>query len=227
MEWFLRQKEVATFPHGDAQFAISEALYSRFRPHVKLTLEAHIILQRQPYKTLCPDIILRAKYRTHPPPGQGYSLNNDTYPTLVIEIAKSQSVPDLSGMAAMYFHPDTTIRMYIYIKIYELRPTGGQAMLAASITRSSPTPLVPSLLISFGTTELALTTLGVVGEAMVHNLFRGVGFGDPPCTAADLAAYQLNLPTAEIFHDVQTGISNNMPGSIDLFEVKDYILSPI
>lgn len=34
--------EVATFPHGDAQFAISEALYSLFRPHIKLTPEAQI-----------------------------------------------------------------------------------------------------------------------------------------------------------------------------------------
>ena len=157
-----------------------------------MTLEAHIILQRQPYKTLCPDIILRAKYRTHPPPGQGYSLNNDAYPTLVIEIAKSQSVPDLSGKAAMYFHPDTTIRMYIYIKIYELRPTGGQAMLAASITRSSPTPLVPSLLISFGTTELALTTLGV-GEKLWFTIFFGEwALATPP---ALLLALQLTNRT--------------------------------
>ena len=117
--------------------------------------------------------------------------------------------------AQEYFFADTTIRMYVYIKIYEERVNGTRAMLAASFLRSNVNPLDPVQLISFGTAPLAATTIGVVLAPL--NIFRGLGFRnaigipDPPCDQLNLAEYQLNLPVGEIFHDSTNGIPQFVP----------------
>ena len=84
----------------------------------------------------------------------------------------------------------------------------------------------PSQIISFGTADLptaAVNLLVACTNTPAVNL-RGVGFGDPPFNAAGIAAYQLNLPTAELYDGVLTGIPVGIPGiiCIDLF---NYILS--
>ena len=66
-------------------------------PHARAgTGETVIVGQRSAYN---PDVSVTPPGRPQPPPGQGCNSSNDPYPTVVFEIADSQSTPNMCSAA--------------------------------------------------------------------------------------------------------------------------------
>ncbi|PKY32700.1 hypothetical protein RhiirB3_492772 [Rhizophagus irregularis] len=109
------------------------------------------------------DFWVRPRHRPDPPAGSGQGVDgkDKAYPTMMIEVGFSQSLPpDPHQIAALYFNRRTTIQIVLTIKIF--------------------------------------------GKP-----FIGVGHSDPnnnnkfpPCNAANLPDYQMNIPRPEIFDGV-------------------------
>jgi hypothetical protein len=106
-------------------------------------------------KTLIePDISIRPRHRPRPQQGAPAAYDEGTpYLTMMVEVGYSQSLADLHRTAALYFSQQTTIRIVLAIKIFGLRTnartnTSSIALIAALYLRSSPTPLIPTSVIS-------------------------------------------------------------------------------
>ena len=76
------------------------------------------------------DLTIRPQGLPRPPPGQGSNSEGRPYPTLVVEVGNSESVPSLHDLSTGYFSPRTTIQIYLAIKMFPIRQDGTRAMLA-------------------------------------------------------------------------------------------------
>src|SRR5204863_8669379 len=135
-----------------------------------------------------PDHWVRPKHRPDPQIGSGLGANDKdkAYPTMMIEIGVAQSLPDLHQTAALYFNPRTTIQIVLAIKIFGVRTnartnTSTIALIAALYLRTSPTPLIPTKVISFGTANPDTNTANYILNTMgvPPGNFIGVGRPDP------------------------------------------------
>ncbi|CAB5357158.1 unnamed protein product [Rhizophagus irregularis] len=126
---------------------------------------------------------------------------------MMVEVGFSQSLPDLHRTTALYFGSQTTIQIVDIIT-----NTSIIALIAALYLRTSTTPLIPTSIISFGTAEPNTSTINYIINKMGVPLgsFIGVGRPDPnnnnnnfpPCNAANLPDYQMNIPGPELFNGV-------------------------
>jgi hypothetical protein len=200
------------------------------------------------------DIWVRPRHRPDPPAGsgQGVDRKDKAYPTMMIEVGFSQSLPDLHRTAALYFNQRTTIQIVLAVKIFGERintntSTSTIALIAALYLRTSTTPLIPTSVISFGTANPDTNTVNYIINQMgiPPGSFIGVGRPDPnnnnnnfpPCNAANLPDYQMNIPWPEIFDGVQahllpagfpivpnTPLAGFAAGfNLDLWEVQDTV----
>lgn len=151
--------------------------------------------------------------------------NNDPYPTLVVEVAISESVGSLHALAAQYFNARTTIRAYLAVKVWEQRNDGTFAALALLYLRSNNPNTTLVQAISFGTSPIHGNSLNSL-PPVIHNpnnsIITGVISGPlgQPCNQAGLATFQINMPLAEIYHGVPGSIPAQVPSAplqIDLF----------
>jgi Uma2 family endonuclease len=189
------------------------------------------------------DSWVRPIHRPDPPPGSGLGANkiDRAYPTMMIEVGFSQSFPDFHRKAALYFGPRTTIQIVLAIKIFGVRTnpntnTSTIALIAALYLRTSATPLIPTSVISFGTADPDTNTVNNIINQMgvPPGSFTGVGRPDPnnnninfpPCNAANLPDYQMNIPGPELYNGVP---ANNLPVgfaagfNLDLWEIQNVI----
>jgi hypothetical protein len=155
------------------------------------------------------------------------NFNGRQYPTVVFEVGVSQSLQSLHECAAAYLSSQTSIQIYVALKLYPPRQDNTMVMIAL-MYRRPPQPNIrpqPNVKISFGTAAPYLRTQarlqGLGGAAPV-----GLGFGDAPLTQRGMPLYQLVIPKEDLFHGVP---DNEMPKRCFLSEwlfpkVTDWII---
>ncbi|RIA96225.1 hypothetical protein C1645_872197 [Glomus cerebriforme] len=166
-----------------------------------------------------PDVDITPKRRPRPPAAQAPNSNGAPYPTMVIEIGLSQSLPDLHRASILYFNARTTIQLVLAIKIFGVRAvtdpvtnitTNTIALIALLYNRTSNTPLIPTKVISFGSANPDTNTENYILNRMgvpAAN-FTGVGRSDrnnnpfPPCNGPIVPIYLLNIPGTILFDGV-------------------------
>ncbi|CAB4482606.1 hypothetical protein RhiirA5_502042 [Rhizophagus irregularis] len=189
-----------------------------------------------------PDCVIFARRRNPPAnPAQAADSTGGPYPTMVVEVGYSQSLPDLYKAVAEYFNQRTTIQIVLIIKIFGVRTdpntnTRTIALVAALFLRTSPNPLVPTSVISFGTANLDSKIENFIlldmGTPIAN--YIGVGIPDPnnhnlpfpPCNAAGIPIYTMNIPGTELYDGVPVGNlppNFNLGCDIDLWELQSTI----
>lgn len=170
-----------------------------------------------PNNVLEPDIELRPGGLGVPPAladGAG-----DPYPTVFIEIGFSEAVISLHNLAPIYLGPNTSVQLYVAIKIYRRLPNQTFALLALLYSRTNLLVTTPLLAISCGTAPVMRGRLPLA----IRPLLTGVGFGGPACNQAGLPAYQLPLPVAAIYGGVAAPAGLPVNFNIDLFRIQRQI----
>jgi hypothetical protein len=186
-----------------------------------------------------PNCMILPKRRPPPAnPAQAADSTGGAYPTMVVEVGYSQSLPDLHQAAIQYFNPRTTIQIVLIIKIFGVRtdPNTNRstiALVAALYLRTSPNPLIPTSVVSFGTADPDPNYILIDMGVPIAN-FIGVGLPDPnnnnnpfpPCNVAGIPIYTMNIPGTELFDGVPANSlppNFNLGCNIDLWELQDTI----
>jgi len=218
--------EIPYTPHGQCQAEIIGQLRDSNRVvlnrEFRVTGPTHVLVGANTCRE--PDLVMTAINRPRPQVRIG-TPTGGAYPSLVVEIACSTSLGYLDSLAPIYFDDRTRIRLYLGIKLWERRNDGTAMMVAMLYSRGTPAPLSPTV-ISFGTANLAPATLAVLNNSVLPVALTGVGAGGPPCNAAGLPQYQLQLPTVELYNHVPGGVPAGYPPTIDidLFEVQQEVM---
>ena len=175
-----------------------------------------------------PDLWVRPVRRPRPPLAQAMDRFGTPYPIMIVEVGYTQGLPDMHRKVEFYFDVRTTIQIVLTIKIYEPRVDHTAAMIAALYLRTSPSPLIPVDVRSFGTSGPANVSKYYVYNDMgvPHHIFMGVGLSDinnnpfPPCAMAGIPAYQMNIPATELFDGDPAGVPASAIGgfNLDLWE---------
>lgn len=139
----------------------------------------------------------------------------------MIEIGDTQSLPSLHRLASIYLSPQTSVQLYVAVKIYPRRPDGTFPLLVLLYNRNNPLVTTPTLAISCGSRPL---NGNHVHPALIRPLLTGVGFGGPPCHQPGLQPYQLRLPIASVYWGTQPppGIQSI---DIDLFPLQQILFA--
>ena len=99
-------------------------------------------------------------------------------------------------------------------------------MVAMLYQRTSQTPNIPTIVISFGMAPIHnrvvnfFVNAGVPGANII-----GVGRGGPACNTSNIPTYQLHIPAVEIFHRTPS-ILPSINFDLDLWKVQDVVLNP-
>ncbi|CAG8585397.1 uncharacterized protein OCT59_008777 [Rhizophagus irregularis] len=192
----------------------------------------------------CADVV--AEPRQIPPPAHGY----EAQPTIIIEVAKSETLNSLNDLTADYFSTSTqtnSTQVYLAIKIFPRRQDLTAAMLAILYLRNNQVPnpaanfpnpspnippmiamanTIPNIAISFGTAPLNYQRAAFfINNTGIRN-DRLTGFvqrNDIPCTRVGMQDYQITIPANLLFPGgVPVGVPNNFV--IDLWEVQQNAL---
>ncbi len=177
-----------------------------------------------------PDSMVRPERRPQPQPAQAMDRRGTPYPTMIIEVGHAQTLSDLHRKVALYFNPRTTIQIVLAVKLNEPRRDNTIAIIVALYLRTSPTPLIPVDVRSFGTAPPSHSHQNYVYNIMgvPPHLFTGVGLSDannnpfPPCARAGIPAYKMNIPATELFNGDPTGVPASAVGgfNLDLWELQ-------
>ncbi|KAF9434035.1 hypothetical protein BGZ76_008663 [Entomortierella beljakovae] len=179
-----------------------------------------------PNSMLLADCFMRPARLPLPPPGQSTNNTGLAYPTVVTEVAVSQSLSGVTAKVLHYFSARTTIRAYLVIKIWGPRQDGTIAMVALLYRRANPNPMIPISIVSFGTAgidpQAHQILVGIVGNP---NFITGVGYDGVPCDSAGIPTYQLNIPVVDIFHGDPQGIpAARIHGfNLDLWDIQEQV----
>ncbi|PKK58192.1 hypothetical protein RhiirC2_341559 [Rhizophagus irregularis] len=156
--------EVPSYTHSATIGCITGMMNVWNRQDLKYGNDATTILGQNTERE--PDSWVRPKHRPDPPAGSGQGADNNdkAYPTMMIEVGFSQSLPDLHRTATLYFDPRTTIQIVLAIKIFGVRTdtttnTSTIALIAMLYLRTSINPLIPTSVISFGTADPDANTI--------------------------------------------------------------------
>jgi len=149
------------------------------------------------------------------------SWNNNPWPTLIVEIASAEDLDDLHASAQRWLDHNTQVRMVVGIKIWSTHTNGKVSLLALLYLRANPAQ--PIQAISFGTAKIHYTNKNWLTSQGIA--FTGVGTGSVPCNALGIAQYQLQIPTAELYHGVAVphGVPTNI--TVDLYEIQQIIIA--
>jgi hypothetical protein len=176
-----------------------------------------------------PEAYIRPRNLPQPPPGAGADPQNTPYPTLVVEIGLSESTGSLHNLAAEYFDPRTTIRVYIAVKIWPQRPNGTFAALGLLYLRGNVPNTTPVQAISFGTAQIHQTAINSMPAVIPPLITGNHGFGAPLCNAHNVPGFQITVPPNELYHVVPGGVPVGAAGAappnldVDLFELLEMI----
>lgn len=174
------------------------------------------------------DLAIRPQDLPKAPLGQGSNSEGNAYPTLVVEVGKSESVPSLHNLSTAYFSSRTTIQIYIAIKMFSKHQDGTTPMLALRYLRTNRNNTVPDVIVSFGTGSLHHETRKFLTDTVGIPLanITGVGFSATACDAPGIPIYQLHIPAAEIFKGSPSGVPLGAINgfNLDLWEIKRVIL---
>ncbi|CAG8615029.1 7776_t:CDS:1 [Racocetra fulgida] len=215
--------EVPLSSHGAVAFKIGH-LICNWYPLIGIDNEDLIVGPNSYYTA---DFTIRPPNLPRAPTGQEPNSDASAYPTMVVEVGNSESIPSLHDLSAGYFSPRTTIQIYLAIKIFPIRNDGTRAMLALRYLRTNPNPTVPDIAISFGTAPLNHNTveflLNSVGVSSANLI--GFGFSATACNAPGISDYQLHIPAAEIFNGVLGGIPAEAVNgfNLDLWELQNVL----
>ncbi len=203
----IKAYEIPTFPHGALSAAIIGLMFTWNHQDLRYGTDSTMIVGTNSAKE--PDSWVRPIRRPRPSPGtQAANRLGGVYPTMVIEVGHTQSLPDLHQKATLYFSPQTTIQIVLVIKIFEPRVDNTITLITAKYLRTSPTPLIPVQVISFGTAEPYQPTINYItsndGMGVPPNNFIGVGRHTDgndylACSRAGIPTYIMNIPAAELF----------------------------
>lgn len=156
-----------------------------------------------------PDSWVRPEGRPQQIPFKAMDRFGGAYPTMIIEVGYTQSLPDLHQKVALYFSQATSIQIVLVIKIFDLRVDNTFVLIAALYLRTNQNPLTPVNVISFGTADPAQPTVNYIINTMnvPSNNFIGVGrtvngVNCPPCNMAGILMYQMNIPAAELSMEI-------------------------
>ncbi|CAG8538767.1 9643_t:CDS:1 [Paraglomus brasilianum] len=174
-----------------------------------------------------PDICVRPKNRHQPPSTLAVNSSGNPYPTLVVEVGDTESLNSLHNLAEKYFSQQTTIQIYLAVKLYPRRQDNTFALLAMLYLRNNQNPTTPVVVKSFGTAPLSRSSQIYLQNIIQAEAISGVGFGGVPCDGTNIAEYQIAIPSELIFNDVDgvdgvdgvQGVPNNF--TIDLWRLKD------
>ncbi|GES79634.1 hypothetical protein GLOIN_2v1578326 [Rhizophagus clarus] len=197
----------------------------------------------------CADFV--AEPEQIPPPGPGY----EAQPTIIIEVAKTETLTSLNDCASDYFSASArytqtnSTGVYLGIKMFSRRQNSTVAMLAILYLRNNQVPnpaanvqnpppntppmivmanTIPNLAISFGTAPINYQRTAFVNNTGIQNdrLTGYVQSNDIPCTRAGMQDYQLTIPANLIFPGgVPVGVPNNLV--IDLWWLQNKIFDNI
>jgi hypothetical protein len=208
--------EVPSRPHGQATTEIQRLLANFCVNTANRTLQTwgETDLRDGAGGFVAPDCCLIPVGRPTPPIG---TVAGDAYPTVVVEVGITQTIPQLHARAAVYFAAATNIRLYLAFKLYK-----NGAMLLLFYQRLNAAPLVPDA-ISFGRHNLHHTVVTSV-NALIPATFTGVGRpGGVACNAAGIAMYQVQLPVAELYHNVAVPAGLPVNLTVDLFNIQSSV----
>jgi hypothetical protein len=216
--------EVLLGPHSSASFQVCFLICNWDNEQLTGGCGEDLIVASNSYFTA--DATIRPIYLPPPLASQACNSIGWAYPNVVVEVGYIESIHSLHGLAPFYLSPHTTIMIYLAIKLYSHHQDGTRAMVVMLYQRSSPTPNLPTKVISFGNEPLHnsvvdffINTVGIPGT-----LITGVGrHGAPPCNAPNLPTYQLPIPAAEIFHRTPTILPSVM-FELDLWKVQRRVL---
>lgn len=161
-----------------------------------------------------PDIDVRPRGLSVPP-----ALADPTgkvYSNLIIEIGWSETLRSLHSLAPVYLGANTSVQLYMALKIYRRKPNQTFALLALLYSRANAPLTTPLLAISCGTAPVLRGRLPLA----IRPILTGVGFGGPACNQVGLPAYQLPLPVAAIYQGVALPAGLPLHLHIDLFQVQ-------
>ncbi|RGB25792.1 hypothetical protein C1646_771271 [Rhizophagus diaphanus] len=211
--------EIPLGPHGTAAGTVAASI-ARWCDEVTCTAEEDINVAPNSYFTA--DYAFRPRRLPPPPVGQACNSLGWAFPNMVLEVGYSESIRSLHRWAPFYISGRTTIMIYLAIKIYP-----SNAMVAMLYQRTSQTPNIPTIVISFGWAPI---------HNRVVNFFVNIGVpgvnitgfgrpGAPPCNTANIPTYQLHIPAVEIFHRTPS-ILPSINFDLDLWKVQDRVLNP-
>jgi hypothetical protein len=210
--------EVTLAPHAVAVFEVSAMLH-RWSEQLDGGLAEDLIVSSNSYFTA--DCTFRPRCL---PPSEACSSPGWPYPNMVVEVGYFESIESLHELAPLYLSQDTTIMIYLAIKIYPFyaHQHGVGPMVAMLYQRSSQTPNIPTRVISFGNAPLHTNVVNFFINMGVPSVnFTGFGrHGASPCNAPNLPIYQLPIPAAEIFHRTPS-IFPSVVFNLDLWKLQD------
>jgi len=157
-----------------------------------------------------------------PNPGPGHvnaaTLGGLPWPTLIFEVHYQRSLADLATRMNQWLSPATRVQVGIAIKIYK-RTAGIIPMVAFRFERGMANPVY---CVSFGTKALRSQSVAAIngygGAAVI-----GVGAGGVACSAPNMPAYQLHIPTALLFNNAPPPLAPAFY-TIDLFPLQQVII---
>ncbi|CAB4393179.1 unnamed protein product [Rhizophagus irregularis] len=194
----------------------------------------------------CADVV--AEPEQIPPPAPGY----EAQPTIIIEVAKTETLTSLNDLAPDYFSASVrytqtnSATVYLGVKMFPRRQDSTAAMLAILYLRNNQVPnpaanapnpppntppmiamanTIPNLAISFGTAPINYQRTAFVNNTGIRNdrLTGYIQNNDIPCTRAGMQNYQLTIPANLLFPGgVPVGVPNNLV--IDLWWLQNKIL---
>ncbi|CAG8548958.1 291_t:CDS:2, partial [Racocetra fulgida] len=164
----------------------------------------------------CTDIAAEPKQT--PPPTPGSALQ----PTLIIEVARTESLNSLNSLTVDYFSANAQTNL-TQVPNPALNGPNPPPNTSPMITLANTTP---NLAISFGTAPLNKKSIAFVNNTGI-SAGRLTGFlqsTDIACTAAGMPNYQITIPANLLFMPgvVPAGVPNNF--TIDLWEVQQQAL---
>ncbi|RUP47967.1 hypothetical protein BC936DRAFT_145125 [Jimgerdemannia flammicorona] len=192
-------------PHGQVLAEIISGFSTWGGLNFRTAAEVDLIVGAN--SVCCADLTIRPRQRQRPPPALASDSLGSAYPTMVVEIANTQSIGSLHALAESYLSPRTTIRVYLGIKLFRPRENGTTAMLVLMYQRSSPTPTILTIAVSFGTAPIHNRTVPFLHQhGVLDAVITGVGrHGAPACDGLGIPVYQLNIPAVELYNGVPGG----------------------
>ncbi|RIA99522.1 hypothetical protein C1645_800578 [Glomus cerebriforme] len=170
-------------------------------------------------------------------------------PTIIIEVAKSESLSSLNDLTADYFSASVQTnftQVYLAIKLFSRRQDSTVAMLAILYLHNNQIPNLaltapnlplnippmiaiantrPNTAISFGTAPLNYQQVAFINNTDIRN-DRLTGFvqkNDIACTQAGMSNYQITIPANLLFPgSVPISVPNNFV--IDLWDIQQNAL---
>ncbi|CAI2178223.1 19385_t:CDS:2 [Funneliformis geosporum] len=223
----IKAYEVPLTPHAMVS-AVIKILMGRWNYHdLEYGDGSNMIVGQNSAKE--PDSWIRPVKRRRSMPYKAMDRFGGAYPTMIVEVGYTQSLPDLHQKVALYFSQATSIQIVLTIKIFDLRADNTLALIAMLYLRTDQNPLIPVKVISFGKADPVQSTVNYIINTMnvPPNNFIGVGrtvndVNCLPCDRAGIPIYQMNIPAAELFDGDPNGVPMAAAGgfNLDLWEVQ-------